>query len=71
MAYKMGKGPDANYNFKSQVAPKKRMGGASFANLPDAPMIRSFDPEHDYRDGLVNRFTSGVDMFSEVEENGC
>lgn len=65
------KGPDANYDYSSQVQPKKPMGHGQYANMPDGAMIREFPHKPTYRDGIVNGFTADLDSLSEIEENQC
>lgn len=62
------KNKNANYDFDKQVAPAKRMGGGSFANLPDRPITARFGGPS-YRDGLINSFTASVSELSGIEEN--
>lgn len=64
------KNKNANYDFESQVQPKRRMGANSFANLPDRPMYGSFGSPS-YRGGLINSFTASVSELSGIDENGC
>lgn len=63
------KAKDANYDFK-QKAPEHPIGQGSYANLPNKAIYASFAPERTYRDGVVNSFNAGVDMFTKVDENG-
>lgn len=59
---------DANYDYKN-VAPKRRMGQGSYANLPDAPIFATFSDQCDYRGGIKNGFVQSVDLLSKVDEN--
>ena len=63
------KAKDANYDFKQKL-PEHPIGNGSYSNLPDKPIYASFAPERTYRDGVVNSFNAGVDMFTKVGENG-
>lgn len=69
MAYKRGKGPDANYDFKKQKDPKTPMGAGSFANMPDRPIFMTFAKDADYRDGIINSFTTTIEDTSDICEN--
>jgi hypothetical protein len=63
------KNKDANYDFKKQKAPPRPMGHGSFANMPVSPIVQSFADAHDYRDGIVNSFTTHLEEMSHVDEN--
>ena len=68
MAYKGRRGPDANYEFKRKE-PEAPIGSGSYANLPTQPIMRPFSKAHEYRDGIVNNYASGIDELSRIEEN--
>lgn len=65
----MAKNKNANYDFAKQKEPKSPMGQGSFANMPDKPIMMGFSGEHDYRDGIVNSFTSNIRYVSDIDEN--
>lgn len=62
-------GKTANYNFEVQEEPSSRMGDSEFANLPSKPIVKNFSRTHDYRSGVVNDFSCGLEEESEIHEN--
>jgi hypothetical protein len=62
-------GDTKNYNFKSQDQPVSRMGDESFANMPEAPIMKNFSRSHNYRCGVVNDFSCGLEEESGIQEN--
>jgi len=62
-------GKTANYDWKVQNEPPTRMGSEDFANMPAAPMIKSFSKSHNYRSGVVNDFTCALEDESGIHEN--
>lgn len=74
---KKAKATDANYNHPSTVREMgdKRthvMGDGNFANLPREPIFKTFNQmSASYRDGIQNNPATGVEMISDVYENGC
>ncbi len=60
---------NANYKFEKKDSRPKTWGNGSFANLPDRPMYMGFSGKHDYRDGIINSFTTEVSEMSGIEEN--
>ena len=62
-------GKTKNYNFESQDEPVSRMGNDSFANMPEAPMIKNFSRSHNYRSGVINDFSCGLEEDSGIQEN--
>lgn len=65
----MKKSKSANYDFK-QKAPVRPLGSGSFANLPEEALFIPLDGG-EYRDGILNNPSYGVNMQSEVDENRC
>lgn len=63
------RGANANYDFSKQVQPKVPMGHHDFANMPDQPIMRDFSHEPEYRDGIINSFTSNIRDVSDISEN--
>lgn len=63
------RGYDANYDIAKQNEPVKRMGNGSYANLPSAPIMKSFGRSHDYISGVVNRYDCGLENVSGIDEN--
>ena len=45
------------------------MGNDSFANLPSEPMMKNFSRSHNYRSGVVNDFSCGLEEESGIHEN--
>ena len=64
-------GKTKNYDFEKQCEPVSRMGDNSFANLPDVPIMKNFSRSHNYRSGVVNDFSCGLEDESGIEENKC
>ena len=64
-------GRTGNYDFEKQNEPEDRMGNVSFANLPEAPIMKNFSRSHNYRSGVVNDFSCGLEDESGIEENKC
>lgn len=64
-------GKTENYDFEKQNEPEARMGNNSFANLPDDPIMKNFSRSHNYRSGVVNDFSCGLEDESGIEENKC
>lgn len=64
-------GKTMNYDFEKQAEPDKRMGDDSFANMPDAPIMKNFSRSHNYRSGVINDFSCGLEDESGIEENKC
>ena len=62
-------GDNANYDYKSQKQPMKRMGQGAFANMPEQPMLMGFGEGATYRDGLINSFSCNVSEVSKIDEN--
>jgi len=62
-------GKTENYNFEVQEQPTPRMGDASFANMPEAPIMKNFSRSHNYRSGVVNDFSCGLEEDSGIQEN--
>lgn len=60
---------DDNYDFRRQKEPAHRMGASGFSNLPDAPIMREFDRSYDYRSGVMNDMTCGIEDISGIDEN--
>jgi hypothetical protein len=60
---------NANYDFARQKEPEVPMGHGSFANMPTDVMMRSFSKTNDYRDGIVNGFTTALEDISHIAEN--
>lgn len=60
---------NANYNFRDQREPDRRMGEGDFANMPREPKLMKFSKQHGYRDGIINSFTSCVTETSDIYEN--
>lgn len=63
------KNVDDNYDFSRQKEPSHRMGASGFSNLPDAPIMKQFDRSYNYRGGIQNDLTCGIDELSGIEEN--
>jgi hypothetical protein len=63
------RGPNANYDFSRQVDPNSPMGHGEFANMPEKPIMREYSNEPQYRDGLINSFTSNIRDVSDICEN--
>jgi hypothetical protein len=62
-------GKTPNYDFAKQEEPAKRMGSEDFANMPSAPMVKLFSRSHNYRSGVINDFTCGLEEDSGIHEN--
>lgn len=62
-------GRTVNYDFEKQDEPTMRMGDTSFANLPDAPIMKNFSRSHNYRSGVINDFSCGLEDESGIHEN--
>lgn len=64
---------DVNYDFTHKGDKKfSSMGSNAFANMPDRPMYGKFDfRSASYRDGIMNNPATGVEMISDIDENGC
>lgn len=60
---------NVNYDFRKQKEPASPMGQGDFANMPAAPIMRSFSRSHDYRDGILNNPACGIEKESGIEEN--
>ena len=60
-----------NYEFDKQSEPSMRMGQEDFANMPSAPMMKNFSRSHNYRSGVVNDFSCGLEDESGIHENKC
>ena len=61
-----------NANYKGeQHAPMHPEGQGSYANMPEHPIMKPFNKGASYRDGIMNNPAYGIDMDSEVDENGC
>jgi hypothetical protein len=64
-------GKTKNYDFEKQNEPDARMGNNSFANLPDAPIMKNFSRSHNRRSGVINDFSCGLEDESGIHENKC
>lgn len=62
-------GKTVNYDFSVQDEPMKRMGDEGFANMPSEPVMRNFSRSHNYRSGVVNDFSCGLEDESGIHEN--
>jgi hypothetical protein len=58
---------NANYD-ADQDEPDSRMGAGSFANMPENPIFSDYVMPQ-YRDGIVNSFSAGVEELSGINEN--
>lgn len=45
------------------------MGASDFANMPADARIEAFKASTDYRGGIPNSFTMGINQFSDIKEN--
>lgn len=59
---------NTNYDFE-QNQPKKRMGAKSFANMPEEPIIENYSRTKNYRSGIVNDFSCGLENESGIYDN--
>jgi hypothetical protein len=62
-------GKTQNYDFEKQEEPLDRMGNNSFANLPDAPIMKNFSRSHNRRSGVINDFACGLEEESGIHES--
>lgn len=62
-------GKTRNYDFEKQSEPTDRMGNSSFANMPDGAIMKNFSRSHNYRSGVVNDFSCGLEDESGIHEN--
>ena len=62
-------GATKNYDFEKQNEPTERMGNMSFANLPSEPIMKNFNRSHNYRSGVINDFSCGLEDESGIHEN--
>lgn len=64
-------GYTANYDFEKQEEPSQRMGNEGFANMPKEPIMKNFSRSHNYRSGVINDFSCGLEEDSGIHENKC
>ena len=64
-------GKTENYDFDRQMEPVSRMGDSDFANMPNAPVMKKFSNSHNYRSGVINDFSCGLEDESGIYENKC
>ncbi len=62
-------GKTANYDFEKQNEPVPRMGQEDFANMPKEPIMKNFSHSHNYRSGVINDFSCGLEDESGIHEN--
>ena len=62
-------GKTKNYDFEKQNEPTERMGNEGFANLPSQPIMKNYSKSHNYRSGVVNDFSCGLEEESGINEN--
>lgn len=62
-------GTDPNYNKNKQKMPEHPMGHGSYSNLPSGVIFKNFSRSHDYRGGVPNGFTCGLEEESGIDEN--
>lgn len=62
-------GETVNYDFEKQMEPSTRMGDSGFANMPSEPIMKNFSRSHNYRSGVINDFSCGLEENSGIEEN--
>ena len=45
------------------------MGQEDFANMPKEPIMKNFSHSHNYRSGVINDFSCGLEDESGIHEN--
>lgn len=68
----MGKKRDKNANYNmdvKEVGRAKLLGQGDFANMPEKPIIKTFDMRKTYRDGILNNEFAGVKGINAIPDN--